>query len=253
MKRRALILLALTGGASAAAAAPPQFGRASLSAYATLTSDHRERGLSQSGGDPALLLGLDYQHRTGFFTGLSGAFGRYGDDSNEGYERGGQGAQAQSALALRGRSELELYAGYNWRNAIWSATAAYSRYLYPQSAFDYAYNERGAGFGFRDRVFVTLSYTPALFARGPSALEAEAAFNFPFDRGITFGGTLGRVDSDAFAGGRYTEWNLGASKTAGPLTLDLRFYDNDARGGNFYGAPLPDKWVLSLSYGFSTR
>jgi hypothetical protein len=70
MEGKALILLALAGAAcSAARAAPPHTHATSFNVYATLTSDYRERGLSQSGGDPALLLGLDYQQRAGFSPG----------------------------------------------------------------------------------------------------------------------------------------------------------------------------------------
>jgi hypothetical protein len=100
---------------------------------------------------------------------------------------------------------------------------------------------------------VTLSYTDALLSVGPSLLDAEVTFATPLPHGIELGGSVGRVNSDAYSGGGYTHWNAGLSRPFGPMGVDLRFYDNDAEGYRLYGDPLPDRWVLSVSYGFSRR
>jgi uncharacterized protein (TIGR02001 family) len=221
----------------APASAAPRASAQSLSAYATLTTDYRKRGLSQSDGDAALQAGLDYQHPSGWFAGLWA--------STVGYS-----AEARSEQR---DAEVEGYTGYNWRSPKWSATAAVARYAYPGAPFEYGYDEASAGFGYRQRVFVTLSYTDALLSVGPSLFGAEVTFAMPLPLGIELGGTLGHVRSDVYSGGSYTHWNAGLSRPFGPMGVDLRFYDNDAQGYALYGAPLPRRWVLSISYGFTRR
>jgi uncharacterized protein (TIGR02001 family) len=227
----ALWLLAPTAAAAPKASAP------NLTAYGTLTTDYRKRGLSQSDGDAALQAGLDYQHASGWFAGIFASTIGYPDD----------------ARWDQLDAEVEGYTGYNWRSAKWSATAAVGRYVYPGAPFDYDYDEASAGFGYRERVFVTLSYTDSLLAIGPSLFGAEVTFAVPLPLGIELGGTLGRVRSKAYSGRGYTHWNAGLSRPFGPMGVDLRFYDNDARGYALYGDPLPDRWVLSVSYGFTRQ
>ena len=41
-----------------------------FSGVATLTSEYIYRGLKMSNGDPALQMGLDYEHDTGLFVGV---------------------------------------------------------------------------------------------------------------------------------------------------------------------------------------
>jgi uncharacterized protein (TIGR02001 family) len=239
MKRLTQVFVALAACRGAPlAAAPPAPGAAGLSAYVTLTTDYRDRGLSQSDGEPALQAGVDYQHGSGFFTGIWGSTVEYEVEAGRRHPR---------------ENVIELYAGYNWRNERWSVTAAAARYVYPDISVDYDYDEVAAGLAYRDHLFLTVSYTDALLSLGPSRLDAELTLAVPLPAGVELGGTIGRVDSEAFSGGGYAHWNLGASRALGPLSLDLRFYDNDAPRYGYYGAALPDSWVLSLSYGFRRR
>jgi uncharacterized protein (TIGR02001 family) len=239
MKSLLRILFPLAGCLCAPlAAGAPRPSGPSVSAYATLTSDYRSRGLSQSDGGAAVQAGLDYQHTSGFFTGLWASTVDYATQAPRSDPR---------------NSEAEVYAGYNWRSPKWSATTAAARYVYPGTSGEYDYNEASAGFGYRDRLFVTASYTDALLSIGPPLLDTAVTFAVPLPLGIELGGTLGRVDSDAFWGGRYTYWNTGVSRPFGHFGIDLRFYDNNAAGYGLYGEPLPDQWVLSLSYGFTRR
>ncbi|HEU4619422.1 MAG TPA: TorF family putative porin [Gammaproteobacteria bacterium] len=239
MNRSPLIsLAALAAGLAMPAAAAPRAAGPSLGAYATLTTDYRSRGLSQSDGGPALQAGLDYQHASGFFTGVLASTVDY---------------QVEVPRDANRKSEAEVYAGYQWRSPKWTATSAAARYVYPGASTYYDYNEISTGFGYRERVFFTMSYTDALLSVGPPLFDAETTFAVPLPLGIELGGTLGRVVSDAYDGGRYTHWNAGVSRPFGRMGLDIRFYDNDAEGYGLYGKPLPDRWVLSFSYGFSRR
>jgi uncharacterized protein (TIGR02001 family) len=232
-----LLMCATLSLCAVPASGAPRASVPSLSAYATLTTDYRKRGLSQSDGDAALQAGLDYQHPSGWFAGLWA--------SSVGYP-----AEVHSEER---DAEVEAYTGYNWRSPKWSATAAVARYAYPGPTVEYGYDEASAGFGYRERVFLTLSYTDALLSVGPSLFAAEVTFAQPLPLGVELGGTLGRIRSEVYSGGSYTHWNAGLSRPFGPMGVDLRFYDNDAQGYALYGDPLPRRWVLSISYGFTRR
>ena len=71
----------------------------SLSANVTLTSDYIFRGISQTGGDPAIQGGLDYSHKSGFYLGTWA--------SNVGWIEDFQGYES-------GNMEIDLYGGFHY-------------------------------------------------------------------------------------------------------------------------------------------
>ena len=96
MKRlaHALMLTGLLGVPALAAA--EDGGPHSLSANVGLTSNYLFRGISQTGGDPAIQGGLDYTHASGFYLGTWG--------SNVGWIEDYQGYDSSNL-------ELDLYGG----------------------------------------------------------------------------------------------------------------------------------------------
>jgi uncharacterized protein (TIGR02001 family) len=219
----------------AAQAVPAQASRDRLSGYVTVTSDYRNRGLSQSRAEPSLQIGGDYQHPTGFFAGLWAATIEYASDV-PGNSR---------------RSELLYYAGYSRQVEDWSFAGTLGRYAYPDSGFDYDYNELTGSVDYRGRVVYTASYTDDLYGREVSALNQELAVRQPIPWKAELSATLGRFAADDF-GVRYTHWNVGVSKTLRRFGLDLRYYDNDYDFDGPLGMAEGD-WVLSVSYGFTSR
>jgi len=225
-------------GAWLAAWAPVQAQSvgSSISGYVTVTSDYRRRGLSQSRGDTSIQVGGDYQHRSGFFTGAWIATMEYVP---------GNGFQGSSR-----QKEIGYYAGYSRRAGRWSFAATAGRYAYPDAARDYDYDEASGTVAYRDKIFLTASYTDDLFSRGASALNQEIGVTLPLPGRLELGATLGVFDS-ADLDVRYTHWNLGLSKTfARRLGLDVRYYDNSGYFASPLGATSGDHWVVSASLGF---
>jgi uncharacterized protein (TIGR02001 family) len=90
MRFPALVAISLAAAASAAAnaAVPPGTGL-SLSGSATLVSDYRFRGVSQSGKDPALQLDLSLAHTSGLYVSAwASTIDLYDDDPANGFDGG---------------------------------------------------------------------------------------------------------------------------------------------------------------------
>ncbi|MBN1237306.1 MAG: hypothetical protein JXB36_02335 [Gammaproteobacteria bacterium] len=233
---------AVASGGAAAQSTVPRIGPR-ISGYVTVMSDYRNRGLSQSGGDPAVLLGADYQHGSGFFAGARAANVEYAVPAPDGSAR---------------HAEAALYAGYSRRFRRWSVTGSVGRYTYPGSDYDWDYGEVGASIGFRDRVFLTASWTDDFFNVGAHALSHELAVALPVGAGFEVGAGIGRFRSSGIDVD-YTHWNAGASKRIGRFGIDLRYYDSSHDAGRYGtvqprrmlpGAPSDGEWVLSVSRGF---
>jgi uncharacterized protein (TIGR02001 family) len=112
----ALVLTGLVGVPTVAMAA--EESPHSLSANVTLTSDYVFRGISQTGGEPAIQGGLDYSHASGFYLGTWA--------SNVGWLEDFQGYQ-------KGNVEIDLYGGF--RGDIGSTGLTFDvgaiQYMYP--------------------------------------------------------------------------------------------------------------------------
>jgi uncharacterized protein (TIGR02001 family) len=89
--------LVLTGLVSVPALAIAEDSPHSISANVTLTSDYIFRGISQTGGDPAIQGGIDYSHASGFYLGTWA--------SNVGWIEDFQGY-------TKGNMEIDLYGGF---------------------------------------------------------------------------------------------------------------------------------------------
>jgi len=177
-----------------------------------------------------LQLGMDYQHRTGFFT--------YARAMNVDYPQNFPGQERDV--------EVSAYVGYHDRTERWSWTTSIGRYIYP-GASDYSYEELSVGFGFRDRVFYSVSYNDEYYVRSSSALNQEISFAIPLRGDLEIGGALGYFEvPDAWLD--ITHWNLGVSKVFRRMALDMRYYDGNYEQANYLGDPYADKYVLSLSY-----
>lgn len=226
-----MLLLAAPAAASAQALEPL------FSGYITLTSDYRHRGLSESGGEPSLQIGGDYQHSSGFFAGAWAARVDYAqpvDDSST-------------------RLKVGYYLGVSKRVSRWSFTASAVHYAYPGLVYDYDYDEVSATAAFRDRLFFTAAYLDEPFARRASAFYSEIGTQLPLAHGLEVGATIGRLaSSDSRL--EYTHWNVGLSKTfARRIGVDLRYYDGSRYLSNAIATTEADSWVLSASYGFGSR
>jgi uncharacterized protein (TIGR02001 family) len=215
-----VVALASTGGACAQDAS-------GLSGYLTLASGYWKNGLSQNDG-ASVQLGVDYQHRSGFFA----------------YARAMNVDYPQNLPYQQRDVETSAYVGYHDRGDRWSWTASLGRYWYPGTN-GYDYDEGSASVGFRDRVFYTASYSDDYYA-GSSALNQEVSLAFPMPGNFEIGAAVGYFDVGA--GADITHWNVGASKLVARMAIDLRYYDGNYRWRNYLGDPEADNFVLSVSY-----
>jgi uncharacterized protein (TIGR02001 family) len=235
--RGAVTLLGLAGIACATPVLA-QSDTSTLSAYVALASDYRNRGLSQTDGHGALQVGVDYQHSSGFFLGGWGSNVEYRSETSYDQPRD---------------LEIDYYAGYDWRRADWSVTLTLGRYTYPGAGESYDYNEVTARAGFRDRVFLDVSYTDDFFSRRRSAIGQALGVALPLPGDAELGASLGRFTSESVYGNRYTYWNVGVSKVVGRVSVDLRYYANSYPVEGYLGEPDAEHWVASITYGIVPR
>lgn len=208
----------------------------SLDIYLTIASDYLNRGASQTDGEPALQVGLDYRHRSGLFAGAW--------LSNVEF--------ATEALRTKPRrSELDYYVGYSADHEEWSWALTLANYRYPNIYVSYDYSELSVSVSVKERFHYQASHTNDLLAQGRNALNQEIGLTLPFYRNFEFGAAVGLFRSSDISGDHYTHFNLGVSKVWRRWTGDMRYYDTNYPRRTHLGDPAERRWVLSLSYGFS--
>ena len=190
------------------------FGEASiaqeLSFNATLTTDYVFRGVSVSDENPAVQLGIDVDTASGIY------FGAWA-------------STADIATQTRRRdTEVDYYLGYaHTIDNNWNVAVAFSRYTYPGSTgnINYNYNEASIVAGYRDTFWLEFDYTNSLFGHDAAAQNVEVLMVQPWlsDYSVSLG--LGYFDVSEFADSGYWHWQAGASRSWGPVTLDLRYFD----------------------------
>ena len=73
---------------------------------------------------------------------------------------------------------------------------------------------------------------------------------FPLVWNLELSAALGRFDVDVTSTSEFTHWNVGLSKVARRVVLDLRYHDNDYELVTPLGDPASERFVLSVSYAF---
>lgn len=209
-----------------------------LNVHLTLANDYRSYGLSQIASGNAYQAGIDFQHHTGFFAGLETNNVDYAADRFRDSQRDRQ---------------LDAYAGYSWNPSRWLVNAALRRYSYPDSTIEYDYSEAALSAVFRDRVFMSVSYTDNLLARWSNGVAYEAGLAWPLPQGIELSASVGRFRADDFIEPRFTHWNVGISKVYKRFSLDLRHHDDSVSRTTPLGNANGPRWVLSASYAWEKR
>lgn len=206
-----------------------------LSGAATLTSEYIYRGLEKSDGNPALQLGLDYEHDTGLFAGVWAS------------------TIDLSTAAGQFDIELDYYAGFHFDpEAPVSATLTVLRYTYPgQSGMQsYDYTEVLVGASWRDQYSIELGYASNLYGFGRIARHWELRSEWPVANAWVIGAALGGNDMSDAGVSRYLHWDIGASARFSRLTFDLRWYDNEQVDGFAALSSANSQIVLSISAAF---
>ncbi len=216
-------------------ACTPNATASELLGVATLTSEYIYRGLKVSDGDPALQLGLDYEHDTGLFAGVWAST-----------------IDLRSTMGDRD-TELDYYAGYHYAaQSPITATVTLLRYSYPGQAgmHKYDYNEVLVGAIWREQYSIELGYTSNLYGLDRIGRHWELRSEWPIANVWVIGAALGGNDMSDAGVSRYLHWDVGASARFSRLTVDLRWYDNEQPDG--FAAQLSANFqvVLSISAAF---
>lgn len=213
----------------------PAAAASEFSGQATLTSEYIYRGLEMSDGNPALQMGLDYEHDTGFFVGVWAST-----------------IDIQTAMGSRD-TELDYYAGFHYAtDAPVTATVTLLRYSYPGQTgmHSYDYNEVLVGASWRERYSIELGYTSDLYGLDRTARHWELRSEWPVASAWVIGATLGGNDMSDAGVSRYLHWDIGASARFSRLTFDLRWYDNELPDGFAALLSANSQLVLSISASF---
>jgi len=187
---------------------------ADFSGYVALTSDYVKRGVTQSEGDPALQLGVEFSFDNGFYVG---AWGSTIDISN------GPTRQRDQ--------EVNYYAGYVLAATDvlrFSATAV--AYVYPgQTGYvDYDYQEYSLGGNYDDRIWLEVAYSPDLYNTGRSSTNFELYVEWPLNSDWAIGAGVGHYDTSELTGASYQYWQLGITRSFRWADIDVRFHDTDS-------------------------
>jgi len=225
----ALVLTGLLGVPTFAMAAEEESPH-SLSANVGMFSNYIFRGISQTGGDPAVQGGLDYSHSSGFYLGTWG--------SNVGWIEDYQGYDS-------GNVEIDVYGGF--RGGIGKTGFTYDlgaiQYLYPgdkpAGITDADTTEIYAALGWK---WFTAKYSYYVsdevfgFADADGSDYLDISASVPIgETGLTAGAHWGTFSFENNAAQDYDDWKVSLaydmgklSKVTSGVTVGVMYTDTDA-------------------------
>jgi uncharacterized protein (TIGR02001 family) len=209
------------------AAAEEETKAITINGTATLVSDYRFRGISQTDKNFALQGSITATHESGLYASV-------------------WGSSIDDYIAAGGDQEVDLIAGYKKTFGGTTVDAGGIYYYYPGSSqiipnynsdFFEAYGSVSQAIG-PVTAKVAVNYAPS-----------QAALDYGFGKednlyanlglstsvsGIGLSAGIGRTFTKSFLSGgiKYTDWSVGASYTTGPLTLGVTYVDTNASGFN---------------------
>lgn len=222
-----LLGLALVLGATPAFAQDEEAKPFTVTGGATLVSDYRFRGISQTDKDFAVQGTFTVAHESGVYASV-------------------WGSSVDDYVAAGGDQEIDLIVGFKKTFGSTTVDVGGLYYYFPGSAkvipgyasdFLELYGSISQGFGpVTGKVMV--AYAPK-----------SAALDFGFgkednfygnvslsgaipDTGVSLSAGVGRTFTRSFLSGgiKYTDWNVGATYTTGPVTFGVSYVDTDANG-----------------------
>ena len=212
------------------AASPGYAQGIDVDASATVTSDYRFRGLSQSDRDPALQASVDLRAVAGIFAG-------------------GVASTVDGALVGGADAEVDLYAGYARRSlsGVHYSIGAFG-YFYPGGE-DVNYGEVQGEIGY------LIGPADATLFAAYAPEQHDLGDNLYLGGSLSAGIPLTPLSAKLKAGyedGTYDgkwDWEAGVSYAAGPLTLSASYVDTDQGGRPVLGRLGSAGVVASLSVG----
>jgi uncharacterized protein (TIGR02001 family) len=208
----ALVLIAAAGAA-----------HADVTGSVSIVSDYDFRGITQTNGDPAVQMSIDYTHESGFY------FGAWGSNID---------------WLPKATTEVDLYSGF--RSTVgdlgWDVGIYY--YSYPSDSEVNTYEI----YGKLTYKFLTgsLWYTDDFYNSGKSEVYLSADAAIPAGP-LSIILHAGYTSTDAVANGDYEDYAVGVSYTASNITLSMKYIFTD--GVDRFGASpgSDDRVVLGIS------
>ena len=200
-----------------------------LSGNVTLTSDYIFRGISQTGGDPAIQGGLDYTHSSGLYVGTWA--------SNVGWIEDFQGYAS-------GNMEIDLYGGF--RSSIGDSDFTYDvgmiQYWYPGSRAGATTGDTTEIYGGMGWKWFGIKYSYYIsnevfgFADADGSYYLALTGSLPVgDTGLTLGASWGTFSFDNNGDQDYDDYSISAAYDMGKLstvtegvTVGLKYTDTNA-------------------------
>ncbi|MGK2951118.1 MAG: TorF family putative porin [Thiobacillus sp.] len=245
----ALVLTGLVGMPTFAMAA--EESPHSLSANVGMYSDYVFRGISQTGGDPAVQGGLDYSHSSGFYLGTWG--------SNVGWIEDFQGYDS-------GNVEIDLYGGF--RGDIGSTGLTFDvgaiKYMFPGDDGGATKADTTEIYGALGWKWFTAKYSYYVsdevfgFANADGSDYLGLSASLPVgETGLTLGASWGTFSFENNDAQDYEDWSVSAAYDMGKLssvtsgvTVGLKYSDTDAdsavwtdANGKFLGKDTTTVWI----------
>jgi len=213
-----------------------------FSGNVSLVTDYLYRGISQTGGEPAIQGGFDYAHPSGFYIGAWGSNISWISDGG---------------LAANASLELDTYLGFkNSFAGDFSYDVGFLRYNYPGKYADplptgNAKADTNEVYGLIGWKWVTLKYSYSLGdtfaladAKGTSYVDLSASYTLP-DSGVTLGAHYGKqtykAETSLVALGyasdaaTYSDYKLFVSKDLSGYVWALAYSGTDVKTGAGYG------------------
>lgn len=201
---------------------------AEISGNVAMTTDYLFRGISQTDNSPAIQGGFDYEHESGFYTGIWASNVDF-DDS----------------------IEIDIYAGVSGEleGVSWDIGAL--AYIYPGDGFagapDSNYEEFGGSLGYDFGAFdasIGVWWSPDFFAESDDATYISLDVGVPLGENYTLAlhyGNQSVDDEDAFWGtatnnkSDWDDYSVGISTEAMGLGFDLTWSDTNVDKGECFG------------------
>lgn len=230
-------VLGLAFLASAAPAFAEDAKSLTFNGSATLISDYRFRGISQTDKNFAMQGSLTVSHESGVYASV-------------------WGSSIDDYVANGGNQELDLIAGYKKTVGATTFDMGGLYYYYPGSSHGGAkyYSDFLELYGSVSQTFgpatakLTANYAPKAQALSLGKGKSDNFYmnlgvsspipSTPFSVSAGFGHTFTR--SLLSGGSTYSDWSLGASYTKGPMTIGLSYVDTDY-GKNVVTNPVSHK------------
>jgi uncharacterized protein (TIGR02001 family) len=189
------------GAGLALALLPAWVAHAELSANVAVTSDYIWHGVSQTNERPALQMGAEYDHESGFYIGTWGSNVDFAEDVAD---------PARVEIDLHGGVRGETECGLGWDFGL-------LRYMYPRTTEPYDYNELKVSVSYRGITFET-DYSDDVFATGKQGFyyyNVGVSHEFPdlftLSAAVGYSGLGLEVTGDGVPES-YVDWRIGVAR-----------------------------------------